>query len=359
MKICLIAPPLFKVSPDAVGGGLETVVVNLAEALAEKGHDVTLVAADGSSAKGVKIFEVGPAPGRTGLDWAKLESDAFRKYEPILKDFDVISDHTWFFFCALAKKDDPALKMTHTHHGHCDSSFAAVPDWVKPMNFIAISQFMADEYKRQGFEAKVAYNGIDLADYPYWASKSNRFIFVGRIMSIKGVELAIRAALMAKRPIDVVGTTNFIDDDPSFVEQIRGMCAASGGLAVLHENISHQAKLSMLQKAKACLIPSAFGEPFGLTAIEAMACGTPVITLDDGALREVILGDVRDDPYEGRKRGAVCQTEAQFINAVLTFDTHGTPVPEVCRARAERFSREQMADRYLELYQEVIAGNGW
>ena len=138
MKISVIAPPLLKVPPTAYGG-LEIVVADLCEALAEMGEDVTLIAPVGSHAKGCKVFETVVAPERTDVNWVQLEGEAYNKYAAELGNFDITADNTWFGFSYLAKMGNPKIKICHTHHGHLDWRADRIPPTVGKVNLIAIN----------------------------------------------------------------------------------------------------------------------------------------------------------------------------------------------------------------------------
>jgi len=106
-------------------------------------------------------------------------------------------------------------------------------------------------------------------------------------------------------------------------------------------------KVKLMQNAKAILIPSQMGEPFGLIAAEAMACGTPAICLNDGALKEVVSHG---------KTGFICDSTDQMVNAIGIVNQIE---PKRCRQRVQNlFTKEVMAQNYLKLYREARAG-GW
>jgi glycosyltransferase involved in cell wall biosynthesis len=351
MRIAVIAPPLLKVPPTNYGG-LEIVVFDLCEALAEMGDDVTLIAPVGSHAKGCKLIETVIAPERTDVDWVGLEMSAFNIYKDKLQEFDIIHDHTWFGGVYLSKFDsaNKNLKICKTHHGHLDWRADRIPPQIGKVNLIAISDFMRKEYEAQGWISKYVYNGIDLNKYPYSDKKEDRLVFVGRISTFKQPHLAIEAAVSSKTPIDIIGGS-FVDK-PEFLETIKTMCDNSNGLATLHLDLPHDEKVKFVQGAKACLVPSHMGEPFGLTIIEAFACGTPVIALNDGAIREVV-GDTAGAGY-------VCDTSDEFVKIVRNIGMNGYAIkPRDCRNRAEYFSRENMAKRYKALYEKIIKGEEW
>jgi glycosyltransferase involved in cell wall biosynthesis len=349
MKIALVVPPLLKTPPTGYGG-LEQVVYDLGCALVDQGDDVTLFAPPGSHIDGGKLFETISAPERTDVNWVQLEGEAYNKYSRDLEKFDIIHDHSWFAFPYLVKMMKPDLKLCHTHHGHLDWNPSKVPQNMGKVNLIAISDFMRGEYLAQGWTSKFVYNGIDMKKYTYSETKGDRLAFVGRISTFKQPDLAIRAAIESQTPIDIIGGS-FVDK-PEFLVTIKTMCDNSNGLATLHLDLPHNDKVRIVQSAKACLIPSHMGEPFGLTLIEALACGTPVIALDDGAIREVV--------GKNGVAGFVCDTNEEFINTVnnigkLEYEIY----PENCLNRAKLFSRENMAKNYKVLYEQIIKGEEW
>src|SRR5208337_2258674 len=161
-----------------------------------------------------------------------------------------------------------------THHGHLDWSPTHVNrEMFNPINLIAISQYMSREYLTQGWKSRYVYNGVDLTTHPFSSEKGENLVFVGRLSKFKQPALAIDAALAAGKKIHVIGGS-FVDD-PNYLEMIRKKCEMSGGEAILHLDASHEEKVKLVGNASACLIPSAMQEPFGLTCIEAMSCGTP------------------------------------------------------------------------------------
>jgi len=353
MKIGVVVPPLLKVPPSGYGG-LEVVVYDLCCALAAKGEDVTLIAPTGSHAEGCKLFETITAPEKTDVNWVQLEYDAFMKYQSVLPEFDIIHDHSWFGFPYLARFDEKhrGLKMCHTHHGHLDWKVNATKPEILPVNLIGISQYMASEYKTQGWESKYVYNGINLQAYPIpsGVKREKRAVFVGRISPIKQPDQAIRACVEAGIPIDVIGGSFVAPTEKPYIDVIKKQCEESGGLATLHLDFPQDEKAKMVAGAMVSIIPSAFKEPFGLVAVESLSAGTPVMAYDDGALKEIV---------NSGKIGAICTGYDDLAARIKAMKVPSRDVQKACRFRAEYFSREKMADRYLKVYKEVVEGKGW
>ena len=345
LKIALISTPFLKSKPDHYGG-LETVVADLATGLAEMGHDVTLFAAKGSKSIGrYKVFETIDPVLNYGTDWSKvnwfeMEQLHYETFKHLLKDFDICHDHTWYGFPYLAKRENPALRILHTHHGGL--SWKTKP--VEKMNLIAISKFMAETYARQlNTHVHFVYNGIDLNAYPFKKEKGERLCYVGRFSSFKQAHVAIEVAKKLNLGLDLVGGAF---EEPYFSQYVKPYC--DGKQIVLHTEVSHEEKVKLLQNAKALLFPSHMGEPFGLVYVEAAACGTPTVALRDGAIPEIIIegvsGFVRDD-VEG------------MVQAVKQVDLIK---PENCRSIVEQnFTKEIMTKKYLELYRKILAGDEW
>lgn len=350
MKVALIPPPLLKTPPTAYGG-LEQVVYDLGVALLDLGEDVTLIAPFGSNLGGRgKVTSVIDAPEKTDVDWLGLEVESLKRYHPTLSEFDIIHDHTWFGSPYLMKKAKPNLKICHTHHGHLNWDPKKKPEGTEFLNLIGISRHMAEEYTSMGYVSKYVYNGINLDNYPFSNEKEDRLVFVGRISKLKMPHVAIDLALDSEIPIDIVGGT-FVDDK-NYVEYVRKKASRFPKLVSLHLDASHDEKLKLMQRAKALVAPSHFNEPFGLVAVEAMACGTSAIVLNDGAFGEVV-----GQPTE--RSGAVCNTYGELLESVKDIVAGGKNYPENCLKRAKMFSRENMAKNYLKLYHEIIEGKEW
>lgn len=352
MKICLVSPPLLKTPPDGYGG-LERVVYDLGCALVSEGHDVTLIAPKGSRLEGGSVIETIESCGTTDVNWVQKEMDAFNIYSDRLLDgFDIIHDHSWFGFPYFARISDMGkdLKICHTHHGHLDWDKSKIPPQLGSINLIGISKFMQDAYKSRGWESKYVYNGIDTSHYTPRLERDGdekRLVYVGRITKFKMPHAAIKAAIDLNIPIDIVGGT-FVED-VNYLNSIKSECENSGGLASLHLDATDEEKIRIVSHSSASLVPSKFGEPYGLVATESLACGTPVIAYNDGALKEII-----NNP----KVGTICDTYDDFVNAIKNIDGAKYDSSQ-CVARADYFSREKMASRYLKVYEDILKGSVW
>lgn len=325
-------------------GGSELVVWNLACGLTELGHKVLLFAPKGSQTppKGFLIETPEPAL-KVHTDWVKAERDMYEVYRDYLKDFEgVIHGHGWFGFEYLLKQEFPSIKTTHTHHG--GMSWASKP--VEKMNLHGISKFMAQYYGQVlGLpEVRFVYNGIDTEMYKFQRVKGDRLIYVGRISKFKQPHVAIEVARRLNLGLDIVGGT-FVDDF-AYLNQIKNMC--DGTQIKFHPDASHDLKIRLLGDAKCLLFPSAMGEPFGLVAVEAGSCGTPVVALRDGAIPELVLDGIN---------GYVCNNVEELASAVGRV--HAIK-PETCRQIVEQnFTRQIMAERYLKNYRDIIDGKEW
>ena len=343
MKIALVSPSVLLTPPRRYGGA-EWVIYDLGAALVELGHDVTLIAPKQSHIPGAKLMETVVSPESVDGDWVALEVEAGKHYLDKLGEFEIINDHSWFGVPYLAKGKKQDIKICHTHHGHIDWDPKRLPSDVKNLNLIAISKFMSDLQIQRGFGSRYVYNGIDLGKYEYSdKTREERLLYVGRISTYKQPDVAINIAEKTGIPVDIVGGS-FVDSK-TYLDEIKRRCDNSNGLATLHLDVSNEVKINFMQRAKALLVPSAMGEPFGLISVESMACGTPVIALRDGAIPEVVA-----------EYGYLCKNEDDMVKCAKY---ERLTAPKKCRARAEFFSRENMAKNYLKLYTEVIEGPGW
>lgn len=290
------------------------------------------------------MFKTGKACTTVNVNWLEEEKQMWIKCDRYFDDFDIIHGHNWMGFEYASKVRNNNIKVCHTMHGHLNYDW-----WGKPapfkLNLIAISCFMKQMFdtgyngQAPKIPSEVAYNGIDLDLYQYKKDKGDRLMFLGRIDPIKAPHAAIEVANKSGHGIDIVGGTSFVVD-LKYVEDIKKKCM-QGNTSFIGE-VDHQTKLKYLQNAKALIIPSHFGEPFGLIACEAMAVGCIPIALNDGALSEII---------ENGKSGFICNNLDEMVDAVKNLDKIDR---KECVKRAEMFSKERMAERYEFLYRDIV-----
>lgn len=351
LRIALTSTPFFKVPPDSYGG-LEQVVYDLAIGLDELGHQITIFGPEGSKATPHgELIVTGPSINTVGVNWLESEKQNYERYKHYItpENFDIIHDHSWFCCPYLSKMNNPKLKVLHTNHG--GYSWEDLPAISHP-NLVAISKFI-QQYTIQYFaqrgyntQCRFVYNGVNLERYTFDPSikRTDRLLYIGRFSSFKRPDMAIRVAKKANIPIDLIGGT-FVDDQ-DYLHQIESMC--DGKDIAIFKDSSHEFKIRKLQEAKALVIPSKMGEPFGLTCVEGMSCGTPLITTRDGAIPEIVVDGVT---------GFLCNDEQDMIEAIKNIDKID---PFKCRKHVEdNFSRLKMAEQYLKLYRSIIDGDEW
>jgi glycosyltransferase involved in cell wall biosynthesis len=343
LKIGLLSTRFFGMPPLGYSG-LEQVVWDLACALDKLGHEVTLFAPKGSSpTQHGKLVEIGQAVQTCNVNWLGAELEVYDYIKDEVQDLNILHGHNHFGIEYLAKSRYHNLPVMHTHH----NIGVAWLNMYKPLfrlNLVSISDWTKLAYNQQGFPARRCYNGIDVDKYKFQAEKKDRLLFLGRISEPKGPHIAIKAAREAGVGLDVVGSTSFVNDQ-YYVNEIKKLC--DGKQVKFIGEVSQEKKIKYLQNARGLLIPSHFGEPFGLISVEAMACGTVPIALDDGALKEIIKDE---------QTGFICNSIDKMIARIKEVDLID---PKACRERAQQFSREIMAQEYVKLYTLIINGEEW
>jgi glycosyltransferase involved in cell wall biosynthesis len=286
--------------PVAGYGGTERVVVALVRGLAALGHRVTLVAAPGTRVPEATVVEIPPA--RLTDPTADLDG-------LLPRDADIL--HCHFPVRRLLQRP-----FVQTLHGNLRAG------GTMPPNNIFVSR---DHARRYGSDVFV-YNGLDPTDYVFRADKGDYDLFLGRLHSVKGYRWAVAGATRSGRRLVVAGGWR-----PSFRRNIRYVGRVSG-----------PEKTELLAGARCLWMPALWDEPFGLTTIEALLSGTPVLGTRRGALPEVIT------PYVG----ALCDTLDEMMAAAATIHTRD---PHACRAHAERhFSHVVMTQAYVRMYRGVL-----
>jgi len=348
VKVILISTAERELNPR-VYGGAEVIVYYLAKTFAEKkdeyGIDEVAVACCKKSdiPKGVSYIPTVDPKEDTFHNWIHEDEKAYEIYEPYLKDFDVIVDHSWGGFPYIYKLKNPNVKVTHTFHGM--GFFATNPPiWDNP-NYIAVSSVQADMiYNALGVEATVIHHGIDMELYlPTENPKGDYLLFLNRIMREKGAIQFIRLCEKLKVCGILAGEDRFVSDY-RYVEQVKEM-AEKSEYVEYRGRVSFDEKIELLQNAKALIaLPMLpYVEVFGLFCTEALACGTPVIALANGGLIDQLSGTVLQK--------YLCANLVEIERAVknLLEIKDDTSLRIECRTIAEkRFNRIIMADNYMK-----------
>ncbi|MDT7548422.1 MAG: hypothetical protein QOE84_816 [Actinomycetota bacterium] len=326
-------------TPPRSYGPWEQVASTIAEGLVARGHDVTLFATADSRTAG-RLHAVVP----TGYEEdpridAKVSGGlhiaaAFEQ----AGELDVLSNQ--FDFLPLTYSRLVPTPVVTTIHGFSSEQivpvFRAYDDIA---HYVAISD--ADRHPDLTYDATI-HHGIDLASFTFRPDAGGYLLFLGRIHPHKGVVPAIEVAKRCGLPIVLAG---IVQDESYFRDQVQPL---------LHEPdvtyvgpVGPAERNRLLGGALALLHLISFAEPFGLSVVEALATGTPVIAHPLGSLPEIVVDGVTGflvDDVEG---------------AVAAVESAGGLRRADCRADVEkRFSAERMVDAYEELFLKVAsAGN--
>lgn len=340
MRIAQIAPVWFPVPPTGYGG-IELVVALLTDGLVDAGHDVTLFATGGSRsrAKIVSSLAVPPDPRKLGDTWY----DAYHALAAYLHagEFDVIHDHAGVVGPVLGAMLHRRPPVVHTLHGPWTHESRLLYELVgQHIHLVAIS----DAQRRDGGDIRhlgTVYNGIDLSTYEYRATneKEDFLVYIGRANHDKGPVEAIEVARRAGIALTMIVKHTEPLEQAYFDLEVAPRLGAD---IELLDDVTHEVKVDRLARARGMVFPIRWPEPFGLVMVEAMACGTPVVTTNWGAAPELV-----EDGVTGFRRDS---TE-DLVAAVARLHELDSAA---CRARVEQcFSAPAMIRGYEQLYHQV------
>jgi len=336
MKIGLIAPPWVTVPPTEYGG-TEQVVDVLARGLQDAGHDVTLFTTGDSTCAVARRHLFTQALGTETPSMVAESSHIVAAYRA-LAGCDIIHDHT--LLGALYGPTLVDVPVLTTSHGPFTDELALLFTAISHRaSVIAISHHQRSTAPSLPVES-VIHHGIEVDRFPVGAGGGGYALFLGRMSPDKGVDRAIHAAraagmrlLIAAKmwePDEVSYFHNVVkpllDDDAVFVGQVGG-----------------SAKTELLGGATCLINPIRWPEPFGLVMVEALACGTPVITFREGAAPEIVDHGVT---------GFVVDDEAAMAAAL--HDVEGLSRVACRTAVVERFSSRRMVAEHVSLYEQLI-----
>jgi len=339
LRIAQIAP-LHESVPPKLYGGTERVVSNLTEELVARGHDVTLFAS-GDSITGANLFPCSERSVR--LDEKVRDSVALTTMQLASvfdrqDEFDLIHNHVDYFAFPFARHSRTAVLTTT--HGRLDlDEIRKVYGYFSDAHLVSISDAQRRPLPNANWLGTV-YNGLNFNELKFHAEPGKYLAFLGRISPEKRPDRAIEVARALDMPLKLAAKVDPVD--VQYFEHVVRPHLEHPLIEFVGE-IGEADKEEFLGNAYAYLFPIDWPEPFGLTMIEAMACGTPVIAMNVGAVGEVVADGAT---------GFVCESFRTFLDAVSKI---GTIDRATCRAHVEaNFSAAAMVDRYESLYRKLL-----
>ncbi len=334
MRIAMLAPIAWRTPPRHYGPW-ESVISLLTEGLITRGLDVTLFATGDSETCGrlhavcARGYEEDPRI--IPKVWECLHiSEVFEHAQ----EFDLIHNH--FDFLPLTYTRLVSTPVVTTIHGF--SSPGILPVYKKynqKVAYVSISE--ADRATELDY-IKTIHHGIDLTRFDFQRQPDDYLLFFGRIHPDKGAKEAIEIARACNRPLILAG---IIQDDEYYQKHV------APHLDNIHVtyvgSVGPTRRNQLLGHATALLHSIQFNEPFGLSIIEAMACGTPTIAFNRGSMPELI---------EHGKNGFLVTDCEEAI-------AHVARIAEIDRAQCrqtveERFTADRMVEQYIETYEQIL-----
>ncbi|QGT98687.1 Glycosyltransferase [Candidatus Syntrophocurvum alkaliphilum] len=337
MKIALLSPIAWRTPPKHYGPW-ERVVSLITEGLVEKGFDVTLFATGDSITSG-KLEYICPTPYEENKNidpkvWECLHiAHLFEQADK----FDII--HNNYDFLPLSYSRLVKTPVVTTIHGFSSKKIIPVYSKYNENNYyVSISD--ADRSSELKYTSTV-YHGIDLESFTFNNNPGDYLLYFGRIHPDKGTVEAIQIAQSTGMKLIIAG---IIQDESYYINEVLPHIDNENIIYI--GSVGPEKRDEILGNAYALLHPIYFNEPFGLSVVESMACGTPVIAYPKGSMPEIIkdgiTGLLVDNVDEAVNR----------INQISEIDR------KQCRLWVEeRFSQERMVNDYISVYKKIIKDN--
>lgn len=343
MRIAQVSP-LYESVPPRLYGGTERIVSYLTEELVRRGHDVTLYAS-GDSQTSARLKANCPNSLRLDPTCRDPLARHLLMVERVAREapeYDVIHYHIDYLHFPTSRRTRQAHLTTL--HGRLDIPelqplYLEYPD----MPLVSISDAQRHPLPF-GHWIGTVHHGLPESLYPFCEKPGGYLAFLGRIAPEKGVRQAIEIAQRAGLPLKIAAKVEG-PDSAYFEEVIRPLLGGSG-IEFLGE-ISERDKGAFLGGARALLFPIDWPEPFGLVAIEALACGTPVVAIPLGAVPEIL------------EHGVDAQIGWTIDDLVLGVQRIDEIDRRACRRTFERrFTVGRMGDEYEALYRRLADEGG-
>ncbi len=337
LRIAMVAPPFFELPPTGYGG-IEAVVSELIDTLVEKGHEVTLIGAGRNGTKAL-FRRTYATPQQARLGEVLPEAVHAAAVAEILDglEVDLVHDHTLLGPLQARGRTVPTVVTVH------GPVIGEPGDYYRRLgadtHLVGISQAQRSFAPDLNWAGTV-HNAIDARRCLFRTDKEDWVLFLGRCAPDKGMHLAIDVARAAGREIKLAAKCSEPAERCYFEAEIRPRLGA--GVEWLGELAAPQ-KGEVLAAARCLLFPLQWEEPFGMVLIEALAAGTPVVTMPRGAVPEIVT-----DGVTGIIRARLEDLPAA-VEAVGALDPHR------CRQDVlDRFSPQVMATGYEAVYRRLV-----
>jgi len=335
MHIAMLSPIAWRTPPSHYGPW-ESVASLLTEGLVARGHDVTLFATADSQTRGTlhAVCPRGYEEDRSLIPkvWECLHiSELFEHADR----YDII--HNNFDFLPLTYSGFTTTPVVTTIHGF--SSPGILPVYKKYNNnvfYVSISD--ADRSPDLDY-IKTIHHGIDIKQFDFQSRPDeDTLLFFGRIHNDKGARQAIEIAGACNKKLILAG----IVQDQVYYDQYVAP-HIDNDRVIYVGSVGPVERSRLLGKACALLHPIQFDEPFGLSVIESMACGTPVIAFERGSMPELI---------ENNKNGFLVNIVDEAVETVARIKEIDRAT---CRRHVERyFTVDRMIDEYIHVYEKIL-----
>ena len=333
MKVAILSPIAWRTPPRHYGPW-ERVVSLLTEGLVKENVDVTLYATKDSvtTAKLRGICER-PYEEDKSIDPKVWECLHISEIMEQADEFDII--HNNFDFLPISYSGLIKTPMVTTIHGFSSPKILPVyKKYNKKTYYVSISD--ADRSPELDY-IKTVYHGIDINNFTLKKEEGKYLLFFGRIHQDKGAKEAIEIAKKAGMKLIIAG---IIQDEKYYEEFVKPHL---GDDIEYIGSVGPEKRDEILGNAYALLHPINFNEPFGLSVVESMACGTPVLAFNKGSMPELIQNGVNG--FIAKNSEEMCQ----LIKDVKNISREG------CRKTVEeRFSQEKMVKEYIKVYKEIL-----
>ena len=340
MRIAILAP-LWKTVPPQKYGGTELVASLLADGLAKLGHEVTMFACGGSKTT-ANLVQVIDRPMYDILGGFKFDAVQFYDFMEVKMafdaakkgQFDIIHNHMGLHMAALGNLSP--VPMVTTNHSSLPPDFEPLAQLSKDSNYISISNSQRQMAPYLNYIATV-YHGINTAEFEYNEKSGDYLLFLATMSEAKGVDRAIEIAKKTGMKMIMAGDIR----SESYFNEIKPLI--DGEQIIYVGEVDAPKKKELMKNAKAYIFPIRWSEAFGLTVVESLASGTPVIAYPNGSLPEII-----DDG----KTGFLVNSIDQAIEAIKNIDSISR---EECRRQAvERFDASVMAINHVKVYENLL-----